>query len=279
MTALPRVLAMTPAYNGEAFLQRTLESLAAQTYPALRVLIADDASTDATADIAEAHVRRDSRFSLVRRSTNLGWTGNTNAMLKDARGQAEYMLFAFHDDVLFPDYVARLAARLDSQPDAVLAFSDAELRFEDQAPQTAAFTRLEQVTSARARTAIMARMPENWWIPAHGMFRASAAETIGSLKRSRRGEVMADWPWLVRLASIGAFVREPDILTRKYFRKSSVSGIWRHDADAYRAVAATVAKEIRASDLPPQDKAVALACLARFYAYWLVHKGPGDDQG
>jgi hypothetical protein len=176
MTALPRVLAMTPAYNGEAFLQRTLESLAAQTYPALRVLIADDASTDATADIAEAHVRRDSRFSLVRRSTNLGWTGNTNAMLKDARGQAEYMLFAFHDDVLFPDYVARLAARLDSQPDAVLAFSDAELRFEDQAPQTAAFTRLEQVTSARARTAIMARMPENWWIPAHGMFRASAAE-------------------------------------------------------------------------------------------------------
>jgi len=82
MTALPRVLAMTPAYNGEAFLQRTLESLAAQTYPALRVLIADDASTDATADIAEAHVRRDSRFSLVRRSTNLGWTGNTNAMNK-----------------------------------------------------------------------------------------------------------------------------------------------------------------------------------------------------
>ena len=89
---------------------------------------------------------------------------------------------------------------------------------------------------------------------------------------------MADWPWLVRLASIGAFVREPEILTRKYFRRSSVSGIWRHDADAYRAVAATVALEIRGSDLSLSDKAVALACLARFQAYWLLHKGPGDTR-
>ncbi len=269
---------MTPAYNAEAFLRRTLDSLAAQTYPSLRVLISDDASTDATAEIAEAYVRSDSRFSLVRRPRNLGWIGNTNAMLDEARGQANYMLFAFHDDVLFPDYVARLAARLDARPDAVLAFSDAELTIEDQAPQTAAFTRLERVTSHRARTAIMARMPQDWWIPVHGMFRTSAAQTVGGLKRSRRGEVMADWPWLVRLASIGAFVREPEILTRKCFRKSSVSGIWRHDADAYRAVSATVAGEIRASDLSLPDKAVALACLARLYAYWMVHRGPGETR-
>jgi glycosyltransferase involved in cell wall biosynthesis len=222
MTELPRVLALTPAYNGEAFLQRTLDSLAAQTYPSLRVLIADDASTDATADIAQAYVQRDSRFSLVRRTRNLGWIGNANAMLGETRGQADYMLFAFHDDVLFPEYVARLAARLDARPDAILAFSDAELTFEDQAPQTASFTRLEQVTSARARTAIMARMPENWWIACQGMFPADAAQRVGGLKRSRRGEVMADWPWLVRLASIGGFEREPEILMRKCFRKSSV---------------------------------------------------------
>jgi len=276
MTELPRVLALTPAYNGEAFIQRTLDSLAAQTYPSLRVLIADDASTDATADIAQAYVQRDSRFSLVRRTRNLGWIGNANAMLGETRGQADYLLFAFHDDVLFPDYVARLAARLDARPDAILAFSDAELTFEDQAPETASFTRLEQVTSPRARTAIMARIPANWWIACHGMFRADAAQKVGGLKRSRRGEVMADWPWLVRLASIGGFEREPEILMRKCFRKSSVSGIWSHDADAYRAVSATVAQEIRASGLSLPDKAVALAALARLYAYWLVHKGPGD---
>ena len=82
---------------------------------------------------------------------------------------------------------------------------------------------------------------------------------------------MADWPWLVRFALIGAFLREPEILTRKHFRKSSVAGIWRHDADAYRSVSATVAQETRASGLSLPDKAVALAALARFQAYWLVH--------
>jgi hypothetical protein len=71
-------------------------------------------------------------------------------------------------------------------------------------------------------------------------------------------------------------LREPDILTRKHFRKSSVAGIWRNDA--FRAVCARVAQKIRAPDLSLPDKAVALAELARFQAYWLVHKGPGDTR-
>jgi len=86
MTSQPRMLALTPAYNAEAFLRRTLDSLATPTYPSLRVLIADDASTDATADIAEDYLRRDARFSLVRRTNNLGWTGNTNACCRIQAG-------------------------------------------------------------------------------------------------------------------------------------------------------------------------------------------------
>jgi GT2 family glycosyltransferase len=66
-----------------------LDSLATPTYPSLRVLIADDASTDAAADIAEDYLRRDARFSLVRRTNNLGWIGNTNATRQDACGQAD----------------------------------------------------------------------------------------------------------------------------------------------------------------------------------------------
>jgi hypothetical protein len=89
---------------------------------------------------------------------------------------------------------------------------------------------------------------------------------------------MADWHWLARLSSIGALLREPEILTRKHSRKSNVAGIWRQDADAYRAVSATAAQEIRASGLSLPDKPVELAALARSQAYWRVHKGPGDTR-
>lgn len=89
---------------------------------------------------------------------------------------------------------------------------------------------------------------------------------------------MADWPWLARLSSIGALLHEPEILTRKHSRKSGVAGIWRQDPDAYRAVSATVAQEIRASGLSLPDKPVELAALARFQAYWLVHRRPGDTR-
>jgi len=130
----------------------------------------------------------------MRRANNLEWIGNTNAVPEDARGQADYMLFAFHDDVLLPGYVAHLAARFAARRDAVSAVSDAELLFEDQAPQPTAFPRLERLTSARAHNTIMARMPANWYLPAHGMFRAGTAQTIRGLKRSHRGEVMANWP-------------------------------------------------------------------------------------
>lgn len=44
--ALPEGVALMPAYNAESFVLPVLESLSAQTYPNLRVLISDDASTD-----------------------------------------------------------------------------------------------------------------------------------------------------------------------------------------------------------------------------------------
>ena len=77
---------------------------------------------------------------------------------------------------------------------------------------------------------------------------------------------MADWPWLARLSSIGTLLHEPEILTRKHSRKSGVAGTCRQDADAYRAVSATVAQEIRASGLSLPDKPLELAALARFQA-------------
>jgi hypothetical protein len=45
-SALPKAVALMPAWNAESFILPVLESLAAQTYPNLHILISEDASTD-----------------------------------------------------------------------------------------------------------------------------------------------------------------------------------------------------------------------------------------
>ena len=50
----PTVTAILPSYNSADFVQDTLDSLAAQTWPNLEILIGDDASRDGTPDILRA---------------------------------------------------------------------------------------------------------------------------------------------------------------------------------------------------------------------------------
>ena len=52
---LPLVSVLVPSYNGAAFLREALDSILAQTYPHLEVLLLDDASTDETPAIAASY--------------------------------------------------------------------------------------------------------------------------------------------------------------------------------------------------------------------------------
>src|SRR5437773_6023914 len=58
---------ITPARNDEAFIEKTLASMAAQTVLPQRWLIVDDGSTDRTAEIVENHAQRFAWIELVRR--------------------------------------------------------------------------------------------------------------------------------------------------------------------------------------------------------------------
>ena len=64
------------AYNGEAHIAEALESLLSQTRSDLAVVVVDDASTDATAEICARYVQHDSRVSYVRNDRQLGLSRN-----------------------------------------------------------------------------------------------------------------------------------------------------------------------------------------------------------
>ncbi|MFI6075327.1 CDP-glycerol glycerophosphotransferase family protein [Actinoplanes sp. NPDC051343] len=91
------VSVVVPIYNVEPFLRDCLDSLRAQTYRDLEVILVDDGSTDGCAAIAEEFVRADPRFQLIRQE-NSGLSIARNNGLEHATG--EFVAFVDSDDVL-----------------------------------------------------------------------------------------------------------------------------------------------------------------------------------
>jgi cellulose synthase/poly-beta-1,6-N-acetylglucosamine synthase-like glycosyltransferase len=93
----PLVTAMLPARNEEQNLARCLESLSAQDYPNLEIIVVDDRSTDRTAQIADRASICDARIRVIRNERlPAGWTGKAHA-LHQAVAQAQGQWFWFID--------------------------------------------------------------------------------------------------------------------------------------------------------------------------------------
>ncbi|MCD2444193.1 glycosyltransferase family 2 protein [Agromyces sp. SYSU K20354] len=249
----PLVTALVPTYNGAEFITRTLESLAAQTWPHLEILIGDDRSTDDTLSVVRRFADSHANARIVERDANLGWLRNSNDLM--ARAGGELMFFAFHDDVVAPTYVEELVEALRANDRAVLAFSDMTVHEVDGRASLHVFDELDGVESAVERGRVMVRRPGDWWVPNRGLFRASAFAEVGGIHPNEQGEYSADWTWLLGLALIGEFVRVPRMLCEKYYKAGSVSKKWPHDSTQLLALRRSGIAEIRRSSLTGIQKA------------------------
>jgi glycosyltransferase involved in cell wall biosynthesis len=120
---MPRVTVGVPVWNGARYLDHCLDSLLAQTYDDMEIVISDNASTDRTPEICRAYCLRDERVSYHRQPHNIGAAANYNFLVQQARG--ELFKWAAHDDVCAPEFVERCVAALDASPSDVLAFPKA----------------------------------------------------------------------------------------------------------------------------------------------------------
>jgi cellulose synthase/poly-beta-1,6-N-acetylglucosamine synthase-like glycosyltransferase len=101
----PRVTAIIPAKDEEATLADCLQTVCAQTYPNLDILVVDDRSTDRTPEIAAEFAARDPRVRLLSiRELPEGWTGKTHA-LHVAAGEvaSDWLWFVDADTRHHPD--------------------------------------------------------------------------------------------------------------------------------------------------------------------------------
>jgi glycosyltransferase involved in cell wall biosynthesis len=108
-----------PVYNVEKYMRTTLDSVLAQDFESLEILLCDDCGTDASITIAEEYQQNHARgcdIRIVRQPENKGTGEARNRLIDEARGR--YLYFMDADDVIEPNTISLLynaAKKYDAQ--------------------------------------------------------------------------------------------------------------------------------------------------------------------
>ena len=98
------------AYNAEKYIAKTIESVINQTYKNLQIIVVDDASTDATAEIVKSF--DDSRIELYTLEHNGHISNANNECYRKVRG--EYMVHIDADDIMMPKLIEKTVDFLEN---------------------------------------------------------------------------------------------------------------------------------------------------------------------
>jgi len=124
---MARVTVVMGVHNGERYLAEALDSVLAQSFADFRLLVVDDASSDATAEILAGY--SDPRLEVLRNEGNLGLPRSLNRALERVDSPLVARMDA--DDRCHPERFARQVAFLEANPDVGLLGTAATLLLEN----------------------------------------------------------------------------------------------------------------------------------------------------
>ena len=206
MTPAPLASVGLPVYNGEEHLPKALDAVLDQDLEDFEVIVCDNASTDATADIARDYASRDARVHYHRNPRNLGLAGNFNKAFQLSSGK--YFKWWAHDDWHPRDLLSRTTAVLEADPSAVLCatgvavMDDDDVVFEEWRPEVDLLTPAPQVRFHR----LIWTLGET-----HPLFSVMRSDALARTPRYRPF-VGGDRVLLAQLILMGGFAGLPDLM-------------------------------------------------------------------
>ena len=126
----PLLSVIVPVYKVEAYLRDCVDSILAQTYQNLEIILVDDGSPDNCGAICDEYAAKDSRIRVIHKP-NGGLSDARNAGMSIATG--EYLMFVDSDDLLTLN-AAQTLMGLAAQEQADIVIGN-HLRFEEELPQ------------------------------------------------------------------------------------------------------------------------------------------------
>lgn len=126
----PKVSICIISYNQIDYISEALEGALNQEYPNIEVVVADDGSTDGTAEVILEYAKKfPNRLVPLVGGPNLGITGNSNRALKACKGK--YIVFQGGDDVLLPGKISAQVKWMEKDEKRVLCGHQVEVFYED----------------------------------------------------------------------------------------------------------------------------------------------------
>ena len=243
----PPISVCMPVYDAEAFVDRAIASIRAQSFADFEFVIVDDGSRDATAAIVERHQAEDPRLRLIR-TAHAGIVAASNAALAAARGR--YVARMDGDDTATPERLALSFDFLERHPEIGVVGGAAAIT--DSSGRIVHVVRPPLATDAVARSHLV----RNTTINPTTLARRDLLVALGGYRKAFEWAEDTDL-WL-RVLDRAAMANLPEILV--HVRRHSGEISFRHsEAQAVASAAARAAAALRRRGLPdPVGDAPAL---------------------
>lgn len=207
----PLISVCMPVYQSECFVAEAINSVLSQTFRGFELIVIDDASADATYEIASSI--QDPRLRVYRNDHNLGPEGNWNLAMAMAKGR--YIKLLPGDDTLYPECLERQVAVLEDahNRDIVLTYCARDI-IDSKGRK---FMQAKFPGCGRIRAATLVRRTVRYGTniigePGAVLFRADAAHRIGGFDASLGFVTDLDY-WLRLLRQGNAFAIDTALCT------------------------------------------------------------------
>jgi len=209
----PLVSVIIPAYNAEATIQATINSVQAQSYREFEILVIDDGSTDSTIQVVSEIAEQDNRIQ-IHSYANAGPSIARNRGIDQAKG--EFLAFLDADDLWTPEKISEQLAALNLSPQAGLAYS-----WIDWIDENDQFLRHGSHIAAEGKVLDQLLLRNFIDNGSNALVRREVFEKIGGF--DSKLPASEDWDMWLRIALIYDFVCVPKVQVYYRILKTSLS--------------------------------------------------------
>lgn len=189
------VSVVIPAHNAAPFIERTLDTVRAQTFQRHETIVVDDGSTDETFDVVEAFFTRHGMNGRILRQENRGMAAARNAAMRLARGH--YVALLDSDDLWYPEKLEAVMAEFDRHPDADLICHD------ETFSRNGRIVRVSRRRSPRGNLHHALLLEGNLLSPSATVGRRDRALAVGGFDERREYITVEDYDFWIRFSRTG----------------------------------------------------------------------------